>query len=95
MEKHTPGPWKITEHNEFSYIVQDRKKGITICCAGGTKSFQVKANALLIAAAPEMLEALKAALYYIEEEVIEEQSTANTDMLEAKIKALIAKAEGR
>lgn len=59
--KHTPGPWKITKYTETT-ISDDNDR--TIASAGsyndGTEStyLENKANAKLITAAPEMLEAL-------------------------------------
>lgn len=51
--KHTPGPWTIeTYHNAFFRIVRDRDSAELPSECG-------PANAALIAAAPELLEALE------------------------------------
>ena len=58
--KHTPGPWNIVESNkidEEAHIQTDLK---SICRMWIQMDSQDMANARLIAAAPELLEALKA-----------------------------------
>lgn len=75
--KHTKGPWKI------SYSVAN---GALTTYAVNKKSVdhdQAKANANLIAAAPEMLEALYSALDLIENELV---NGVVTDKIEAAIK---------
>jgi len=64
MPKHTPGPWLIGKHgsiisdpgnnNEGNNNVIDFYGGNVVC-----ESIQIAANAYLIAAAPELLEALE------------------------------------
>jgi len=51
--KHTPGPWRLDAHNNVMH-----KDGLVAfpCISGG---FPQEANARLIAAAPELLEALQ------------------------------------
>jgi len=59
---HTPGPWRayISEHNTIE--IEDKNQDIIISWAGFDSCHKIiperKANAHLIAAAPEMLEAL-------------------------------------
>ena len=87
MTKHTPGPWKVF----FTYNVQAKAERSVANCntlsSNGPDWEQIKdenqANAYLIAAAPELLEACEAALPFIDQPVIV-----------AKIKAAIAKARG-
>lgn len=70
MSKHTPGPWRVikipgqrtqinwwieAESKEFPEGHKLRWNPISVCCFSSPN----KANARLIAAAPEMLEALK------------------------------------
>lgn len=61
MSKHTPGPWEM--HGEFSGrdIVQiETKHGYSVADVRNyNRSEQNKANAKLIAAAPDLLEALQ------------------------------------
>jgi hypothetical protein len=60
--KHTPGPWVVSEHTMHGYEVWARRNSgsmrVALC---GTANFD-EANARLIAAAPELLTALKRAL---------------------------------
>jgi len=73
--KHTPGPWRIADENELDNIhpkdgdfgiwhdsdPDDCGSGVRICGIDTewVSPEQIKANAKLIAAAPEMLEALR------------------------------------
>lgn len=54
-KQHTPGPWTATQYGYEKFSVNG-EKGVEICGAWN------KANASLIAAAPELLEALEMAL---------------------------------
>jgi hypothetical protein len=58
--QHTPGPWKAEGWNNL--VVNSRDGDTIIIEPGGSKYAkleELQANALLIAAAPELLEALK------------------------------------
>jgi hypothetical protein len=55
---HTPGPWKIAMCDDGSGEVVP-EVGFGICVMNLTVAERVEPNARLIAAAPEMLEALK------------------------------------
>jgi len=76
MSKHTPGPWKVAggpswEETEACYHIVDSKKGwVAQLWNKYEEDFksreESKANARLIAAAPEMLEALEKVKEYIE-----------------------------
>lgn len=59
--KHRPGPWGIFPHGEYKrmYIETENSPGYSICCFPAGHDETDKANARLIAAAPELLEALK------------------------------------
>ena len=82
--KHTAGPWIVNDTT-----VMDAT-GISVCDVDGELSFDAdKANAQLIAAAPEMLEALKAI------ETLTDIDETHTDLLVNDIaEAVIAKATG-
>ncbi len=56
MNKHTPGPWKVLN----SVQIHDEKLGgvIAACCRYARHDAVDHANAKLIAAAPDLLEAL-------------------------------------
>ena len=89
MSKHTPGPWFVIEHKNADCVwtVQDKECGgghaIALRYMIGPRDDEDVANARLIAAAPEMLEALKA----IDQAIMIEGKNANL------IRAAIAKAE--
>src|SRR3990167_8067760 len=53
MTQHTPGPWNVDGAE-----ITDGKEPLALCCS-------TEANARLIAAAPELLEALEACVEYI------------------------------
>lgn len=92
---HTPGPWKTRSHRSNSYVsggVDDSKEELWITVQ--TPGDDVRAaNARLIAAAPELLDALYAALPYVEEG--EEFNHPEKRDLSKTIRALIAKVEGQ
>ena len=98
--KHTPGPWIVQESgfraSEFVITTQQRQDEslVPICEMDvdfdGRIGIEQKANARLIAAAPDLLEALKAcdeAMSYMSEYDI-------PITLPAQVKAAIAKAIG-
>ena len=60
MSKHTPGPWRV----DGSAIIGKEPPGDGVCVVpliwyGPERRAEIEANARLIAAAPEMLEALE------------------------------------
>jgi len=57
MSKHTPGPWAYENYGGTVHVFLDNKEGTPSICklVGNDKD----ANARLIAAAPELLEALE------------------------------------
>ncbi len=87
MKKHTPGPWAILER------VDDLRTHISngahiVCTLGTTRtdgSPNHSPNALLIAAAPDMLDALQA--------IVDAYKDRDT-LLIAQCKAALAKAKG-
>lgn len=99
---HTPGPW---EWNEASKI--DRDYCQMLLAHGTTVLYHaarwkvLKADLHLIAAAPDLLDALKAALPWValatarDPETTHPQALANAAEDLASLKAAIAKAEGR
>lgn len=57
--RHTPGPWRLNAGNEIEVMSDNRPIARSLC--GGTTGVRLpeaEANALLIAAAPELLQAL-------------------------------------
>jgi len=90
--KHTPGPWRVKDVQPDAWTRQvwtDESHGsVMIATTGGIDK---EANAALIAAAPDMYEALEAVRAIIP------QHNAGTPWARAadKIHAALAKAEGR
>ena len=58
--KHTPGPWNKTHFINHTVASIRTESGITVATAFGYDLEHTKANADLIAAAPELLAALEA-----------------------------------
>jgi hypothetical protein len=63
MSKHTPGPWTAQSNGHYGFIIEH--EGSSIAAVWGQKinmnatPLPASANACLIAAAPDLLEALK------------------------------------
>ena len=86
MSEHTPGPWKVADWGGLIYADPDHFITVAEACD------HVDANLLLIAAAPDMLAALKEALRLIE--LRDEWTFAGRYEALDVIRAAIAKAEG-
>lgn len=90
MSEHTPGPWKTRETEEHWGRINVHIEGpddLELACAYQRTSSENKANARLIASAPEMLAAL--------EELLDiEGPQPGTAAWADKTRALIAKAKG-
>jgi hypothetical protein len=95
--KHTQGPWMII--HSYNIVAENGRRGIA--SAGGYQNNQKTeavhaencANARLIAAAPDLLAALKIALPYVESfdgDNADRQTKANA----ATVRAAIARATG-
>lgn len=91
MAEHTPGPWEAIED---TVRARGSQRAIADCGTWHVGT-QDKANARLIAAAPDLLDALKAAVEWIDPDepdlVNREECAADLE----KARAAIAKAEGR
>lgn len=101
--KHTPGPWTAIRNYAFWEVqpVNGGEEGIPFCvgdvCAsepGDPDSGRQEANARLIAAAPDLLEALKE-LRLEYHHILGTDSTKRQHAINARAEAAIAKAEGR
>jgi len=104
--KHTPGPWKARQHHSDEarfevYPVRDVGFGVPSEIADVTAHYanefsteivEARANAWLIAAAPELLEAARKSLNYIENTENELGITLTSG---DALRSAIAKAEGR
>lgn len=84
---HTPGPWKLSESASRCILGKSNGGGwMTVCVVQNTQSEHYEANARLIAAAPDLLEAAK--------DLLAAKDKTNQSLRDALAKA-IAKAEGR
>lgn len=98
MAGHTPGPWRAEQHQPFGSAVYV-DDGKTLATAHGSAAITGEkwphvANARLIAAAPDMLEALR----YVETRCVSEAAYPHASLEDRKMRdvvvAAIAKAEG-
>ena len=95
MSKHTPGPWRASELGVLSDKLTSYGNWY-VCSLIDPDNEEHKANARLIAAAPELLAACKKALEAIRWWEGEHPCcNGSTGEQEAAIRAAIAKAEGR
>ena len=82
MSKHTPGPWKVTPSNQTSgWGVCIEAPGRIIAKLTGRKKNDKEANARLIAAAPELLEALERTRVELEHAASDILQTARANQL--------------
>lgn len=66
MSKHTKGPWKVRENGGIMQAIEAGKDWLIYKCGrDNTPIAEVEANARLIAAAPDLLEALELARLFI------------------------------
>jgi hypothetical protein len=63
---HTPGPWEITTRPTFGWDVKVKDRDWLICGVCFEDDDDKKADALLIAAAPELMEALECMVEMVE-----------------------------
>ena len=96
--EHTQGPWKAHVAHELLNVVTDSVVTVDGLHVADVASYGASiatrnANARLIAAAPELLEALYAALPCVEES--EEFDKPRGPKLSVTIRALLAQAEGK
>ena len=102
--KHTPGPWRSSGHPHYQAIISDSPTGDERLdeqdhreAYGGYLICEsvLEANARLIAAAPELLEALEEAVLQIEYMHEKFQDTGTGCMTITRSNAAIAKATGQ
>jgi len=97
VAKHTPGPWEARQHahradgSHTSTIVYQKDQYSPVAIVACHVELN---NAALIAAAPELLGALKDAKRWIQQVREQNDDYAGTEMPE-KLADVIAKAEGR
>jgi hypothetical protein len=100
--KHTPGPWKARKGFDSETIEvfapnSKIKKPFqpTDLAVVQADSREGKANARLIAAAPELLEALEEAETYLVERGVDIRGVTGRTVILPKMRAAIAKATGK
>lgn len=85
--KHTKGEWEIFKQDDDIFI-ESKKSNAAICCiTGGVGLEQDEANAKLIAAAPELLDALVRANKLLKQRCLD----TDIELLEIKIDDVICK----
>ncbi len=92
--KHTPGPWKRAHHGHYNQI-QIYTKNIYHPLAVVQNQEDMQANARLIAAAPDMLEALAAMVDMFERHIEGRSGPDDASNRWDMARAAIAKAEGK
>lgn len=96
MTEHTPGPWVFeasTPSDGFEcYWVTPELLGTPLCDVRGPQNPENEANARLIAAAPDLLAALKD---FVETTELTSFARINPHGVYATAKAVIAKVEGK
>lgn len=94
MAKHTPGPWEV--HSSFPFQRVVAGKSLIVARMGGDS---VEADVHLIAAAPDLLGALKDARFRLAEmqyQIVrgtQPNDTPEVERLVARLDSVIAKAE--
>lgn len=91
--KHTLGPWFVQESNyaDIGLLVKPIPGKVVAVCV---PLDEMAANAMLVAAAPELLDALKYALPYLESVVPNPRDNGTDINCVSRARAAIAKAEG-
>src|SRR4051812_36082664 len=90
---HTPGPW-LAEANDSS-VFDSEGREVADCLTFPFSGEVAEANARLIAAAPELYEVLREAERQIEYLPNRFEPPANVNQVLTRIRAALAKAEGR
>jgi hypothetical protein len=96
MAKHTPGPWSVGEGTPDIAIITDKVlvAMVTNDEDSPCEDDEQMANARLMAAAPELLEACEAALLLAGDDDLPDNGGYNGAAITDQIRAAIAKAEG-
>ena len=100
MSKHTPGPWTVTRVSKSTivkdiYISASPERIARVCVSSTAQSIaEYEANARLIAAAPDLLEALNRLLPMAEDGIFQYGGKTGDDDDIVFARAVIAKATG-
>ena len=92
MSAHTPGPWFIADTNDQLWARQVDSKSGAVCFCGSFQRDEACANARLIAAAPELLEALKELLSALDHQMSDPDRLFRS---KTASRAVIAKAKAK
>jgi len=96
---HTPGPWHVQEYNDNCFRVMGGDGSLPVAGLGDVESKRhspkKKANACLIAAAPDLLEILKDIEHQFSNHPELQKGNSKVSYVYHKARAAIAKAEGR
>lgn len=102
MSRHTEGPWQSVSDDHDPYTIiggidgpDDGRMHFTEVCTVNETAADASGNARLIAAAPDMLKALRGASHALRSYQYGNTSTEFAAGQADRIDALIAKAEGR
>lgn len=91
--QHTPAPWKVLHtENTNTYVTSERFGAICTIPHNAKHTEEHEANALLIASAPELLEALKVAQKFVN---AYDEKIGVHPSVKSQISQAIAKAEGK
>lgn len=94
MSAHTPGPWRYKPGDKYAHVVGGNPEiGIADCAQDRPDSPEWQANARLIAAAPQLLEALRDMKAKLEHAALRNDRQYIRDMIDA-CDAAIAAATG-
>lgn len=93
--KHTLGPWQSNGVRVICENSERSNTSICICVPNFTKDDSCYANAQLISAAPEMLDALKLAEIAVEELCQGQHIENQCWVILSQVRSVITKAEGR
>ena len=83
--QHTPGPWHVNSSIPHEVVAEDGDLGVastfglSLMSGGSTLEAEWDANARLIAAAPDLLEALERILPEIEDEIEQRSTSGNNE----------------
>ena len=103
MSNHTPGPWVIEHLKNGAFprtcvFFQNNYRVVTIADLGNHNEAERLGNAYLIAAAPDMLDALEFVSAYLDEYLIPtgklNQDIKGSNIIVTKVREAINKAKG-
>lgn len=95
QNKHTPGPWSVGELDENQFVNVYAADGYSVAIeVQGEDLTEAEANAHLIAAAPELLEACETALGVLYPHFDDDRDRSPEAFASNKILSAIAKARG-